>query len=93
MRDAVRDRALLGKQQGEDEKQRQKQARRSHDGVTLTKARERGKRCCCEQNKSPADAGGFKWQREGITELYECCDYKYQRHTANHCYKECHEGK
>ena len=45
MRDAVRDRALLGEQQGEDEAQRQKQAKRSHDGVTLTKAGEVGKLC------------------------------------------------
>jgi hypothetical protein len=43
VRDAVRKRALLGKQQGADEEQRQEQARRSHDGATLTKVRWRGK--------------------------------------------------
>jgi hypothetical protein len=45
MRDAVRHRTLLGKKQGEKEKQRQEQAGRSHDGVTLTKVRGLGKAC------------------------------------------------
>lgn len=43
VRDAVCKRALLDKQQGADEEQRQEQVRRSHDGATLTKVRWRGK--------------------------------------------------
>jgi hypothetical protein len=43
--DAVCHRALLREQQGEDKQQWQKQAKRSHGGVTLTKAGVVGKRC------------------------------------------------
>ena len=59
MRNAVRDRALLGEQQGEEEEQRQYVAKRLHDADTLTKVKEHSKRSGGVQNETARKSGRF----------------------------------